>query len=78
MDPPSDDVQQQWKDKLVGKKIVEEQSDHPEHFSKRDLPQGPQAHRVIPPGTMVTKDFQPNRLNVHVNDEGRCTHLVWG
>ncbi|KAK6515542.1 hypothetical protein TWF506_007873 [Arthrobotrys conoides] len=78
MDPPSEHVQQEWKDKLVGKKIVESPSDHPEHFCTQDLPQGPQAHRVIPPGSMVTKDFRPSRMNVHVDGEGNCTHINFG
>ncbi|KAF3291067.1 hypothetical protein TWF970_000315 [Orbilia oligospora] len=78
MDPPSAHVQQQWKDKLIGKKIVDSPSDHPEHFCSQDLPQGPQAHRVIPPGSMVTKDFRPSRMNVHVDDEGNCTHINFG
>ncbi|KAK6531428.1 hypothetical protein TWF281_008233 [Arthrobotrys megalospora] len=78
MDPPSQHVQQQWTDKLVGKKIVDSPSDHPEHFCKQDLPQGVQAHRVIAPGTMVTKDFRPSRMNVHVDDDGTCTHINFG
>ncbi|KAK6363707.1 hypothetical protein TWF730_001127 [Orbilia blumenaviensis] len=78
MDTLSSEVKQQWSDKLVGKKIVDEPSEHPDHFCKQDLPQGVQSHRVIPPGTMVTKDFRPDRMNVHVDDEGVCTRVHFG
>ncbi|KAK6495363.1 hypothetical protein TWF481_003387 [Arthrobotrys musiformis] len=78
MDSPPDEVKQQWKDKLVGKKIVDSPSSHPDHFCKQDLPQGTQAHRVIAPGMMVTRDFLPSRMNVHVDDEGTCTHIRFG
>ncbi|KAK6356462.1 hypothetical protein TWF718_000821 [Orbilia javanica] len=78
MGPPSEEVQKQWRDKLVGKKIVDSPSDHPEHFSTQDLPQGPQAHRVIAPGNMYTQDFRPERMNVHVDDDGFCTHIRFG
>ena len=27
-------------------------------------------HRVISPGQMVTMDYNPNRLNIHVDDKG--------
>lgn len=44
-------------------------------FCKRDLPQ---TCRVIKPGQMVTKDFNPERLNVHVDDEGTVSHVNHG
>ncbi|KAJ2903157.1 peptidase inhibitor i78 family domain-containing protein [Zalerion maritima] len=45
------------------------------NFCKRDLPE---KHRVIEPGTMVTKDFHEDRLNVFVNEEGMVTHCTHG
>ncbi|KAL7266104.1 hypothetical protein RUND412_011363 [Rhizina undulata] len=68
---------QDWHNKLVGKKIVEHEveASHASNFSKRDLPE---KHRVIAPGTITTRDFYPDRLNVHVDGEGTCTHVVWG
>ncbi|KAK6544343.1 hypothetical protein TWF694_001043 [Orbilia ellipsospora] len=78
MSEPSQEFKQQWESKLVGKKIVDNPSEHPEHFCKSDLPQGPQSHRVIPRGAMVTRDFHPGRLNVHVDEEGTCTHINFG
>ncbi|KAJ6259048.1 hypothetical protein Dda_5944 [Drechslerella dactyloides] len=80
MDPnaPAEHVKEEWKSKLVGKKIVDDHSNDEGVFCKRDLPQGTQAHRVIPPGAMVTKDYQASRLNVHVDDDARCTHITFG
>lgn len=44
-------------------------------FAKRDLPE---KHRVIQPGQMVTKDFQEDRLNIHVKDDGTVSHVTHG
>jgi hypothetical protein len=38
----------------------------------------PPKHRVIAPGTMVTRDFVEDRLNVHVDEKGVCTHCTHG
>lgn len=46
-----------------------------QNFCKKDLPE---KHRVIQPGMMVTKDFNPDRLNVYVNEEGTVTHCTHG
>ncbi|RPA99349.1 hypothetical protein L873DRAFT_1738630 [Choiromyces venosus 120613-1] len=65
----------EWRTKLSGKKIVDGQASSADTFSKRDLPE---KHRVIPPGAMVTKDYYPDRLNVHVDGEGNATHVTYG
>ncbi|TQN65188.1 hypothetical protein CSHISOI_10238, partial [Colletotrichum shisoi] len=44
-------------------------------FCKRDLPE---QTRVIEPGMMVTKDFVPDRLNVHVKEDGTVSHVQHG
>lgn len=44
-------------------------------FCKKDLPK---ETRIIEPGMMVTKDFNENRLNVHVKDDGTVSHVVHG
>lgn len=41
-------------------------------FAKRELPE---VHRVIPPGAIVTKDYRPDRLNIHVRDDGTVSHV---
>lgn len=44
-------------------------------FCKKDLPQ---QTRIIEPGMMVTKDFNPDRLNVHVKEDGTVSHVSHG
>lgn len=46
-----------------------------QNFCKRDLPD---EHRVIEPGMMVTKDYKPERLNVHLKEDGTVSHVVHG
>ncbi|KAL2882008.1 hypothetical protein SGCOL_002747 [Colletotrichum sp. CLE4] len=70
----SDDKTQLWTKKLVGKKLHEEESNETT-FCKRDLPE---ESRVIEPGMMVTKDFRPNRINVHVKEDGTVSHVNHG
>ncbi|TAQ88793.1 hypothetical protein B7494_g2877 [Chlorociboria aeruginascens] len=67
----SDDTKtKEWMDKLVGKTLGEVSNETT--FAKTDLPT---ESRVIGPGMMVTKDFKPDRLNVHVDEEGKVTHV---
>ncbi|KAH8765380.1 hypothetical protein F5883DRAFT_556853 [Diaporthe sp. PMI_573] len=70
-----DNKTEEWSNKLVGKKITEDETSNEVNFAKRELPEG---HRVIPPGAMVTKDWRPDRLNVHVTEEGTVTHVTHG
>ncbi|KAL2683160.1 hypothetical protein Neosp_007627 [[Neocosmospora] mangrovei] len=70
----SGDDAEEWQNKLVGKKLSEEESNETV-FCKRDLPK---ETRVIEPGMMVTKDFNENRLNVHLKDDGTVSHVVKG
>ncbi|KAK7931257.1 hypothetical protein PG985_001969 [Apiospora marii] len=70
----SGDKTEEWTNKLVGKKVSDDA--HSEvNFCKKDLPQ---ECRVIEPGMMVTKDFKPERLNVHVKEDGTVSHVVHG
>ncbi|ORY62441.1 uncharacterized protein BCR38DRAFT_346090 [Pseudomassariella vexata] len=70
----SGDKTEEWSNKLVGKKLSDEFNDET-NFCKKDLPQ---QCRVIEPGMMVTKDFQPERLNVHLKDDGTVSHVQHG
>ncbi|CAZ86144.1 unnamed protein product [Tuber melanosporum] len=65
----------EWRTKLSGKKIVDGQANSVDTFSKKDLPE---KHRVVPPGAVVTKDYYPDRLNVHVDEQGNATHVTYG
>ncbi|GAW26005.1 putative pua RNA binding domain-containing protein [Rosellinia necatrix] len=70
----SGDPTQDWTNKLVGKTVSD--SSHSEtNFCKKDLPQ---QCRVIHPGMLVTKDFRPERLNVHVREDGIVSHVQHG
>ncbi|KAF5020043.1 hypothetical protein F66182_7924 [Fusarium sp. NRRL 66182] len=75
----SGDKAEEWQNKLVGKKLSDEEASTettPQQvFAKRDLPQ---ETRIIEPGMMVTKDFDENRLNVHLKDDGTVSHVVKG
>jgi hypothetical protein len=44
-------------------------------FCKKDLPE---QCRVITPGMMVTRDHKPDRLNVHLKDDGTVSHVQHG
>ncbi|KAH6676897.1 hypothetical protein F5X68DRAFT_213585 [Plectosphaerella plurivora] len=69
-----DEKTDEWTNKLVGKKLHDEESNET-CFCKKDLPE---EHRIIEPGMMVTKDYKPNRLNVHVNEDGTVSHVQHG
>ncbi|BCR86891.1 uncharacterized protein ACHE_30878S [Aspergillus chevalieri] len=56
----------EWLSKLAGKKISENTSDV-NTFAKTDLPQD---HRIIKPNDPVTMDLRPNRLNIHLDEQG--------
>ncbi|KAH6718907.1 hypothetical protein BKA61DRAFT_596400 [Leptodontidium sp. MPI-SDFR-AT-0119] len=61
---------EEWTNKLVGKKIGE--GSDATTFARADLPK---ETRVIQPGSMVTKDFKPDRLNVHLKEDGTVSHV---
>ncbi|KAL6910207.1 hypothetical protein GGI43DRAFT_3653 [Trichoderma evansii] len=69
-----DDKTQEWANKLVGKTFSEDQSNET-MFCKTDLPE---SHRIIKPGQFVTRDFRPERLNVHLKEDGTVSHVVHG
>lgn len=37
-----------------------------------------QPHRIISPGNMVTQDFQPNRINIFVDEKGWIARVTCG
>jgi hypothetical protein len=68
------DKAQEWLTKLAGKKLTEGPSTETT-FCKTELPE---QTRVIEPGTMVTRDYRPERLNVQVTDDGTVEHVYHG
>ncbi|KAL2131801.1 hypothetical protein VTI74DRAFT_4602 [Chaetomium olivicolor] len=73
-DNMGDDKTQEWMNKLAGKTLCDGPSSETT-FCKADLPK---ETRVIEPGSMVTKDFKPDRLNVHVKEDGTVSHVTHG
>ncbi|EAQ88385.1 hypothetical protein CHGG_05004 [Chaetomium globosum CBS 148.51] len=63
-DNVSADKAKEWMTKLAGKTLTE----------------GPSSEttRVIEPGMMVTRDYQPERLNVQVKDDGTVENVYHG
>ncbi|KAL2267818.1 hypothetical protein VTJ83DRAFT_5095 [Remersonia thermophila] len=64
----------EWTNKLVGKTISEGPSSETT-FCKTELPE---KTRVIHPGSIVTRDYREDRLNVHVNEDGTVSHVTKG
>lgn len=67
----SNNQQEDWMNKLVGKKLTDSSSDTTS-FLKQNLPK---EHRVIEHGSMATQDFKPDRLNVHLAEDGTVRHV---
>ncbi|KAL2043645.1 hypothetical protein N7G274_003952 [Stereocaulon virgatum] len=67
----SGNQQQEWMNKLVGKTITDGNSDATS-FAKQDLPK---EHRVLKPGAITTQDFKPDRMNIHLAEDGTVRHV---
>ncbi|KAL8675837.1 MAG: hypothetical protein Q9186_007561 [Xanthomendoza sp. 1 TL-2023] len=68
----ADTAQQEWMTKLMGKKITDSGPSDNLSFAKAELPK---EHRIVEPGAMLSKDFNPNRLNVHLAEDGTVSHV---
>lgn len=44
-------------------------------FCKKDLPE---ECRILQPGAMATRDLKPDRLNVHLMEDGSVSHVTHG
>ncbi|KAF2471955.1 uncharacterized protein BDR25DRAFT_302781 [Lindgomyces ingoldianus] len=62
-----------WSNKLMGKKLGDAHDNMT--FAKQDLPK---EHRVLKPDSMSTMDFKPDRLNIHVGEDGTVTNVKYG
>ncbi|KAJ9647890.1 hypothetical protein H2201_001257 [Coniosporium apollinis] len=67
------DDSSKWQEQLMGKKLGDV-SDNTT-FARKELPK---ETRVLKQGDMATMDFKPDRLNVHVADDGTVTHVKMG
>ncbi|KAJ8655461.1 hypothetical protein O0I10_008955 [Lichtheimia ornata] len=66
----------EWKERLLGKKYVENDEMHVEGqtFPRSQLPP---VNRVLPPGAPATRDYVPNRLNVILDDADIVTSVYY-
>ncbi|KAI9474112.1 MAG: hypothetical protein EXX96DRAFT_488846 [Benjaminiella poitrasii] len=68
-----------WRDKLVGKVILNDEAETTlsagEFIRKKDLPK---PNRVLPPDSIMTMDFRPERLNIRVDHTMRVTGVNYG
>ncbi|KAF1837566.1 hypothetical protein BDW02DRAFT_118443 [Decorospora gaudefroyi] len=62
-----------WMSKLMGKKLGDQHDETT--FAKMDLPK---EHRVLKPDSMKTMDHKPERLNVHVDEDGTVKKVTHG
>ncbi|KAI9183580.1 hypothetical protein H9P43_004498 [Blastocladiella emersonii ATCC 22665] len=76
--PAHENTQEYWQRALMGKTLVDgpvAESEAATTFAKSALPN---PHRVVPPGSFVTMDFRPERLNVTVDAGMRVTRVHYG
>ncbi|OJD37666.1 pua rna binding domain-containing protein [Diplodia corticola] len=67
------DKTEEWTNHLVGKKIGD--SSDTITFAKKDLPE---KHRILKEGDAMTFDHNPDRLNIHVADDGTVRKVTHG
>jgi hypothetical protein len=73
-DGPTTQQKDEWATKLMGKTCKRE--DHSEvNYNRTELPK---ESRVIAPGQAVTKDYMPNRMNVHVDENETVMNITYG
>ncbi|EDU40157.1 Inhibitor-I78 domain containing protein [Pyrenophora tritici-repentis] len=69
----STDGKEDWMTKLMGKKLGDQHDEMT--FAKTDLPK---EHRIVKPDSMSTMDHKPERLNVHVDEDGTVKKVTHG
>ncbi|CAL8583378.1 hypothetical protein XPA_009002 [Xanthoria parietina] len=69
---PNPSAQETWMTKLLGKKITDAAASDDLSFAKRDLPND---HRIVEYGDVVAGDGKPERLNVHLGEDGTVRHV---
>ncbi|KAL8941777.1 MAG: hypothetical protein Q9211_001668 [Gyalolechia sp. 1 TL-2023] len=68
----SNSQQQEWASKLLGKTLTSTAPSDNLSFAKQDLPKD---HRIVEPGAMLTQDHRPERLNIHLGEDGTVRHV---
>ncbi|KAI9222266.1 hypothetical protein BC828DRAFT_378818 [Blastocladiella britannica] len=72
------DELERWKEKLMGKTIVDgpvAAAEAATSFSRASLPE---KTRVITPGMPVTRDYRIERMNVGLDDSGKVCQVYRG
>ncbi|GAA5808749.1 hypothetical protein MFLAVUS_002144 [Mucor flavus] len=68
-----------WRDKLVGKVILNDDEETSlktdECIRRKELPK---PNRVLSPNSIMTMDYRPERLNIHVDHTMRVTGVNYG
>ena len=64
-----------WSAKLKGHIILPDPTASANTFQHADLPP---VRRICPPGSMMTRDMQEDRLNIFTDHEGRVSHVTMG
>ncbi|KAF2151242.1 hypothetical protein K461DRAFT_169838 [Myriangium duriaei CBS 260.36] len=64
---------EEWANKLMGKKLGDKHDEVT--FARNELPE---KHRVVNEGDMMTMDYNPDRLNVHVAKDGTVSKVNHG
>ncbi|KAL0077544.1 hypothetical protein J3Q64DRAFT_1768186 [Phycomyces blakesleeanus] len=68
----------EWKERLIGKTILGEDEEttlsSSETFNELELPK---PYRLLAPGSIMTRDFNPNRLNVFIDEEKVVTNVYY-
>ncbi|MCJ1273812.1 hypothetical protein MMC21_001605 [Puttea exsequens] len=64
--------QEEWMSKLMGKRITDGAASDATNFAKQDLPK---EHRIVESGGMATTDYNPNRMNVHLAEDGTVSNV---
>ncbi|KAL1931831.1 hypothetical protein VTP01DRAFT_8887 [Rhizomucor pusillus] len=68
-----------WRQRLVGKYILKDDEQTTlgthEFVRERDLPQ---PRRILPPNSVMTMDYRPERLNVHLDHSRKVRSVNYG
>ncbi|KAG2196482.1 hypothetical protein INT46_001227 [Mucor plumbeus] len=69
----------EWEKKLIGKILLDDNTEHSfsndEVVRMKDLPA---YNRVLLPNSIMTRDYQIDRLNVHIDDNRKVERVYYG
>lgn len=69
------DLHKRYTNLLVGQTLVSDASSSKNTVAHDSLPA---KRRICPPGTMMTRDFHEDRLNVFTDKDDKVTHVTVG